>query len=131
MLEELQGFLSNYNNEELMQDPKNIILSIIRMQAMLRRGVAGLIDTLEAADSAERVVTVPTARAEAELVTAELVASVHKGALPAALEAVRAVPTEEMSLCTRSTALRSPARLARAAARLQQKHPLASHSVAT
>ena len=37
--EELQEFLFNYSNEELLQDPESVLQSIVRMQACFQKGV--------------------------------------------------------------------------------------------
>ena len=45
--EELKEFLVNFNNDELLQNPKNVLRSIIRMQAMITGGMGGLIEAID------------------------------------------------------------------------------------
>ena len=45
--EMLAEYLSNYSNEELLQNPIDIVRSIIRMHAMLKGGIGGLISAID------------------------------------------------------------------------------------
>ena len=45
--EDLKEFLVNFNNDELLQNPKNVLRSIIRMQAMITGGMGGLIEAID------------------------------------------------------------------------------------
>ena len=46
--EELQEFLFNYSNEELLQDPESVLQSIVRMQACFQKGVgAGVLLSMD------------------------------------------------------------------------------------
>ena len=43
----LAEYLSNYSNEELLENPIDIVRSIIRMHAVLKGGIGGLISVLD------------------------------------------------------------------------------------
>ena len=44
---DLRDYLSNYSNEELLQDPNVIIRSIIRIHAVIQGGMGGLIEAVD------------------------------------------------------------------------------------
>ena len=45
--DDLKEFLVNFSNDELLQNPLNVLRSIIRMQAMITGGMGGLIDAID------------------------------------------------------------------------------------
>ena len=45
--EDLAEYLSNYTNEELLQNPIDIVRSLIRMKAVLKGGMGGLISAID------------------------------------------------------------------------------------
>ena len=45
--DDLKEFLVNFSNDELLQNPLNVLRSIIRMQAMITGGMRGLIDAID------------------------------------------------------------------------------------
>ena len=45
--EELKEFVVNFSNDELLQNPLNVLRSIIRMKAMITGGMGGLLETID------------------------------------------------------------------------------------
>ena len=53
--EELTEYLFNYTNEELLHNPIDIVKSIIRMQAVIKGGMGGLIAMIDNDDDSQQV----------------------------------------------------------------------------
>ena len=91
----LAEYLSNYSNEELLQNPIDIVRSIIRMHAMLKGGMGGLISVID--DDADELPEVDELTASQEDNVEDLAMSMRRNLRDTTLFADAEIKTDDPS----------------------------------